>query len=184
MLCQSVAGRAAVRHRARGGYLRGRVGAVSPSSDAAELSSLRAVLDDLVRRVDMIADRYRTREDTSVSTDLENADRSLVAAGRSVDRALRALHTMDRCSSPHPRQPQSEICCEIRRLATISHKFGEGSATATTAPGWRRGRDRRAGTGRRRDGGRCTPGGRAGSAGARTGPTPRAGAGRRARARS
>ncbi len=69
---------------------------MSPSSDAAELSSLRAVLDDLVRRVDTIADRYRSREDTSVSTDLENADRSLVAAGRSVDRALRALHTMDR----------------------------------------------------------------------------------------
>lgn len=66
----------------------------SPSSDHAELSSLRALLDDALRRISAIADGYRTREDTMVASDLETAERSLVAAGRAVDRASKALATM------------------------------------------------------------------------------------------
>jgi len=66
----------------------------SPTSDHAELSSLRALLDDSLRRIDAIADGYRNREDTMVASDLETAERSLVAAGRAVDRALKALGTM------------------------------------------------------------------------------------------
>jgi hypothetical protein len=66
----------------------------SPTSDHAELSSLRALLADSLRRIDLIADGYRHREDTLVSSDLETAERSLVAAGRAVDRALKALATM------------------------------------------------------------------------------------------
>jgi hypothetical protein len=66
----------------------------SPTSDHAELSSLRALLDDALRRIDGIAAGYRNREDTMVASDLETAERSLVATGRAIDRALKALASM------------------------------------------------------------------------------------------
>jgi len=60
---------------------------VSASSDFAELSSLKAQLDDLTARVVAVGDRYRDTEDTAVSAELDEAERALLGAYRSLDRA-------------------------------------------------------------------------------------------------
>jgi hypothetical protein len=65
----------------------GRLTAVT-SSDLAELSTLRAQVDDLLTRVVAIAERYDEGDDSSVATDLFNAERALVTARRSLERAV------------------------------------------------------------------------------------------------
>ena len=60
---------------------------MSASSDFAELSSLKAQLDDLTARVVAVGDRYRDTEDTAVSAELDEAERALLGAYRSLDRA-------------------------------------------------------------------------------------------------
>ncbi len=62
-----------------------------PSSDLAELSTLRAQLTELLDRVNQVADAYRDSPDTAVTNDLDAAERSFVAARRALDRAMGAL---------------------------------------------------------------------------------------------
>ena len=64
---------------------------MSASSDHAELSTIRTLLDDLTTRVVTIADRYGSSPDSAVAADLYAAERSLIAARRFVDRAGSAL---------------------------------------------------------------------------------------------
>lgn len=61
---------------------------MTTDSDLAELSTLRAQVEDLVRRVVAVADRYDASPDSAVAADLFAAERSLVAAGRQLDRAV------------------------------------------------------------------------------------------------
>jgi len=67
---------------------------MSATSDHAELTMLRSVLDDLVTRIVQIADRYRESEDSAVAADLEGAERTLLTARRAVDRAVETLRSM------------------------------------------------------------------------------------------
>jgi hypothetical protein len=64
---------------------------MAASSDHAELSTLRSVLEESTDRLVAVADRYRETEDSAVAGDLDGAERGLVAARRAIDRALRAL---------------------------------------------------------------------------------------------
>jgi hypothetical protein len=61
---------------------------MAPSSDFAELSSLRAQLEELTARIVAVGDRYRDTDDSAVCGELDQAERSLLAARRSVDRAV------------------------------------------------------------------------------------------------
>lgn len=67
---------------------------MSATSDRAELSTLRSALDDLTERVVAVADTYRNTEDSGVTGDLDNAERSLIAARRAVERAHARLTGM------------------------------------------------------------------------------------------
>jgi hypothetical protein len=60
-------------------------------SDLAELSSLRAQLEELSRRVEAVALRYEETPDSAVASELFEAERSLRSAGRIVERALGTL---------------------------------------------------------------------------------------------
>jgi hypothetical protein len=63
----------------------------NPESDHAELSSLRAQLDELSKRVESVALRYEETPDSAVAVDLFEAERSLRSAGRIIERALGTL---------------------------------------------------------------------------------------------
>jgi hypothetical protein len=65
------------------------------TSDLAELSTIGAQLDDLARRVEVVGDRYRESPDSAVSSDLDLAERSLIAARRALARAARTLTDLD-----------------------------------------------------------------------------------------
>jgi len=60
------------------------------SSDLAELSSLRAQLEELTARVVAVAERYDT-PDSAVASDLFAVERALVGAVRALDRAVAHL---------------------------------------------------------------------------------------------
>ena len=64
---------------------------MSASSDFAELSSLNAQLHELTTRVVTVADRYRDTDDSAVSSEIDQAERSLLGANRSLDRATSLL---------------------------------------------------------------------------------------------
>jgi hypothetical protein len=61
------------------------------SSDLAELSSLRAQLEDLAARVLAVADRYRESPDSAVTSDLDLAERALLGARRALERASETI---------------------------------------------------------------------------------------------
>ena len=65
---------------------------MSVDSDLAELSTLRAQLDDLVGRVTKIATRYDDTDDSAVADDLFATERSLLAARRTLERATTRLN--------------------------------------------------------------------------------------------
>lgn len=65
-------------------------------SDLAELSSLRSQLDELSRRVEVIALRYEETPDSAVASELFEAERALRSAGRIVERALGTLTELTR----------------------------------------------------------------------------------------
>ncbi|MEY3360944.1 MAG: hypothetical protein RL531_663 [Actinomycetota bacterium] len=67
---------------------------MTSTSDHAELSMLRSVLDDLVTRIVAISDRYRDSEDSAVAADLDGAERAMLTARRAVDRSLETLRSM------------------------------------------------------------------------------------------
>ena len=56
-------------------------------SDVAELSTLGSQLDDIARRVEALAGRYRNTPDSAVAASLDAAERSIVAVRRSLTRA-------------------------------------------------------------------------------------------------
>jgi hypothetical protein len=60
-------------------------------SDQAELSSLRSQLEELTNRVVTVADRYRDTPDSALTAELDAAERNLLTARRSVDRAIKEL---------------------------------------------------------------------------------------------
>ena len=62
-------------------------------SDRAELSTLRAQVDDLTRRVLAVASHYDDTPDSAVAADLFAAERSLSAARRQLDRATAHLES-------------------------------------------------------------------------------------------
>ena len=64
---------------------------MSASSDLAELSTLRAQIEDVTKRVLAVAERYDETTDSAVAGDLFSAERSLVAASRFLERAIAAL---------------------------------------------------------------------------------------------
>jgi len=61
------------------------------SHDAAELSALSSAVDDFVRRVTAIADRYEGTPRDDLLAVLYDAERLLVQAARSLTKAERAL---------------------------------------------------------------------------------------------
>ncbi len=61
--------------------------AVSTSSDRAEVSSLRAQVDEAARRVTAVAERYDETSDSAIASDLFAAERALLIARRSLERA-------------------------------------------------------------------------------------------------
>jgi hypothetical protein len=64
---------------------------VSASSDFAELSSLKAQLEELTTRVVAVGDRYRDTDDSAISSEIDQAERALLGASRSLDRATTLL---------------------------------------------------------------------------------------------
>jgi hypothetical protein len=65
---------------------------MSVDSDLAELSTLRAQLDDLVGRVTKLATRYDDTDDSAVADDLFATERSLLTARRTLQRATTRLN--------------------------------------------------------------------------------------------
>ena len=61
------------------------------SPDFAELSSLRAQLDELTARVVAVGDRYRDTDDSAIAAELDQAERTLIGATRALDRAASLL---------------------------------------------------------------------------------------------
>ncbi len=64
---------------------------MSATSDLAELSSLQAQIEDLTERVVAVGDRYRDTEDSAISSELDQAERALLGAYRSLNRAAARL---------------------------------------------------------------------------------------------
>ena len=60
-------------------------------SDFAELSSLRAQLDELTVRVVSVGDRYRDTEDSAIAAELDQAERALLGALRTLERVTGML---------------------------------------------------------------------------------------------
>ncbi len=60
-------------------------------SSRAELSTLHTQLDELTRRVVAVADRYRDSPDSAITAELDSAERNLLTARRSIERALKNL---------------------------------------------------------------------------------------------
>ncbi len=60
---------------------------MTASSDFAELSSLKSQLEELTARVVAVGDRYRDSDDSLISAELDQAERALIGAGRSLTRA-------------------------------------------------------------------------------------------------
>ena len=65
---------------------------MAASSDFAELSSLRAQLEELTARVVAVGDRYRDTDDSAIAGELDQAERALL--GRASDRCDRAATGM------------------------------------------------------------------------------------------
>ncbi len=65
------------------------------TSDLAELSSLRAQLEELAARVLAVAERYRESPDSAVTSDLDLAERALLGARRALERATETLREVD-----------------------------------------------------------------------------------------
>jgi hypothetical protein len=64
---------------------------VDATSDLAVLSSVGAQIDDLAQRVTEMAERYGETPDSAVASELFGAERALLGARRSIDRAATFL---------------------------------------------------------------------------------------------
>jgi hypothetical protein len=69
------------------------VASPTQESDRAELSTVRAQVEDLTRRVIAVAEHYDDTADSAVAADLFAAERSLSAARRQLDRASAHLES-------------------------------------------------------------------------------------------
>lgn len=67
-----------------------------PASDLAELTTLRSQLEELASRVESVADRYDDTPDSQIASDLYAAERLLVSARRSLEKAVGALDDLAR----------------------------------------------------------------------------------------
>lgn len=61
------------------------------SSAAAELSSISAQVEDLMKRITSMGDQYRATPDSQFVTECNSVERSLMSAIRAIDRAKRVL---------------------------------------------------------------------------------------------
>ena len=61
---------------------------MTSATDHAECSAVRTQLDELIRRVEHVADRYRETPDSAIAADLDQAERGLVSARRAIERAM------------------------------------------------------------------------------------------------
>lgn len=57
----------------------------------AECSASRSQLDELIDRIERIADLYRETPDSQIAADLDQAERGLVMARRALERAMDTL---------------------------------------------------------------------------------------------
>ncbi len=57
------------------------------NNDIAELSTVRSQLEELTDRVVAVADRYRDTADSVIAADLDQAERSMIAASRAIQHA-------------------------------------------------------------------------------------------------
>ena len=64
---------------------------MTASSDHAELSTLRSQMEEMTARIVVVADRYRDTTDSVLASELDAAERGLIGARRSVERALATL---------------------------------------------------------------------------------------------
>jgi hypothetical protein len=64
---------------------------VTNASDFAEISSVRAQLEELARRVVIVGDRYRDSDDSAIAGEIDQAERALFAAVRVLERATSLL---------------------------------------------------------------------------------------------
>jgi hypothetical protein len=67
-----------------------------PSSDLAELTTLRSQLEELARRVETVAEHYDDTPDSQIASDLYAVERLLINARRSLDKATSALDDLAR----------------------------------------------------------------------------------------
>jgi hypothetical protein len=67
-----------------------------PSSDLAELTTLRSQLEELAQRVEAVAGRYDDTPDSQIASDLYAVERLLINARRSLDKAIGALDDLSR----------------------------------------------------------------------------------------
>ena len=65
---------------------------VSTESDVAMLSSISSQLEDLGRRITEMAERYGATPDSALASELFGAERGLIGARRSLDRARKFLN--------------------------------------------------------------------------------------------
>ena len=138
-------------------------GSMSLSSDFAELSSLRAQLEELTGRVVAVGDRYRDTDDSAVAGELDQAERALLGARALHSTAPSACSTGSTRSSRLPDSGQSRL-----------PDSGQSRLPGSVGLGRRADVDEHAA---RAVGltGEARPGARAGSAAARTAPAPPAG---------
>jgi len=68
---------------------------MTSTSDRAELSTLRAQVQDLIERITPLAERYGESPDTAVASDLFAGERSLLSARRALDQAISHLEDAD-----------------------------------------------------------------------------------------
>ncbi|MCZ7531241.1 MAG: hypothetical protein M5U31_13450 [Acidimicrobiia bacterium] len=61
------------------------------SSTAAELSTVRSQVDELTERITACADRYASTPGSTVAAECYDAERSLIAARRAIERARAVL---------------------------------------------------------------------------------------------
>ncbi len=62
-----------------------------PAGDTALLSSIVAQVEELGRRVSELAESYGSTPDSAIASELFSAERALVTARRSLERAARLL---------------------------------------------------------------------------------------------
>jgi hypothetical protein len=70
-------------------------GVVSIVSERAELSSVRSQLEEVTRRIVVVGDRYRNTENSALTSELDQAERTLLGARRALDRALGTLAELE-----------------------------------------------------------------------------------------